>query len=70
MSETIANDTPITNDTSTQTTSRPPMERAPSLPGTPTSPLTTNPWYQKKFELVCRILNELKNIMFVFSIAM
>jgi len=43
-----------TSDVSTQTPNpRPPILRTVSMPTTPTSSLAANPWYQRKFELVC-----------------
>jgi hypothetical protein len=61
MSETATttNNAPLSNDTSA--TTRPSFTRATSMPGTPTSPLATNPWYRQKFELVCYAIDVFSN---------
>ncbi len=69
MSETKVNDASPSNETSAAA-SRPPMVRAATLPTTPTSPLATNPWYQKKFELVCYTTDVFRNFFCQYNFCM
>lgn len=50
---TSTNKKTFSNETETAHVSRPPpITRSTSVPYTPTSPLTNNPWYRQKFEMV------------------
>jgi hypothetical protein len=69
MSETKVNAASPSNETSAAA-SRPPMVRAATLPTTPTSPLATNPWYQKKFELVCYTTDAFRNFFCQYNFCM
>lgn len=44
----------------------PPMQRATTLPATPTSPLAENPWYRQKFEMVSSFSLHFMSMIIVF----